>query len=589
MIGLGCHDGSTNGVHQEIEAKAGPDIPYELANEPPWFTDVTDAWGLLFHHAAHGAENYFFPAVMSPGAAFLDFDRDGLLDILIVNSAAIPEAGVEAGAEASTAPSSLGNRLFRQASPGRLVDVTHEAGLEVNLYGMGVTVGDVNNDGFPDAYISCYGADRLFVNQQDGTFREITATAGIDNQAWGASAAFFDFDRDGWLDIFVANYVDYDPARPCFSTGGRPDFCNPAMFPRAASRLYRNVTGSQVRSENDVATLQPDTVRFEDVSLASGVARKSGAGLGVVCADFNQDGWQDVYVANDGHANFLWINQQNGTFRDEAVLLGVAYDSVGRGQGSMGAALGDVNHDAMLDLLVTNLEGENNALYLRHREHGFQEASKSAGLGDSFPFTGFGAALFDIEHDGDLDAVVVNGRVRRLASKGPSHAAFWSDYLEHPLVHVNDGLGVLHPRHSMQDDFLASTGAGRALAVGDIDNDGDLDLLVTNSGGSARLYRNDAPAKENWLSVRAVDPRWGGRDAYGAMISLVAADQTWTQAVCPCSSYLTTNDPRVHFGLGAVQHIDRIEILWPDNAREIFAGGDVNAFRVIQFGEGYTP
>jgi enediyne biosynthesis protein E4 len=603
---------------------ASPSQPVHVLAEP-WFREVTAELGLEFRHAAFGAETYFFPAIMAPGVALLDFDRDGRLDILVVNGAPLAHLGITAtpGTD-SRQPPSAGHRLWRQEGDGQFTDVTQTAGLEMPLYGMGIAVGDINNDGYPDLYLSCYGADRLFLNRQDGTFEDITESAGIDNRHWGASAAFFDFDRDGWLDLFVTNYVDYDPGQPCL-TGAGQDFCNPAIFPGTPDRLFRNLSGRFARPDDSEETsaagdasqlaaspgpdrslgsAQGDAIRFEDVSLSSGIARKPGPGLGVVCADLTGDGWDDIYVANDGHANFLWVNQRDGTFRDEAPLRGVAYDGLGRSQGSMGIGLADVNRDGVFDLLVTNLDGENNALYLSQPGVGFREMSTAGGLGLSYPYTGFGTALVDLNHSGFWEMLVVNGRVRRLAQAASPASRVagqnennisaagsfaWQNYGERNLLFQERREGLFVPVEHPEDPFLASAEASRGLAVGDLDNDGDLDLVLTSSGGTLRVLKNEAPKQGGWLSLRVIDPRYGGRDAYGARVRIVAGARRWLQIVQPGSSYLSSHDPRLHFGLGEVAEIERIEVWWPDGVEEHFSGGPVNEFRTLSYGAGTKP
>ncbi len=558
-----------------------PDLvtPFSEADhmsEPP-FVEIGAATGIDFVHDPGGVGRFFFPEIMSPGAALFDMDNDGDLDAYLVNGGTqtlLPRT------EESGMP--VTNRLFRQEPNGSFVDVSQDSGLDDHHYGMGVAVGDVNNDGLADVYVTNYGPDRLFLNRGAGKFEDVTERAGIDNDRWSASACFFDFDRDGWLDLFVTNYVDYQPFQPCNDAGGRLDYCNPAVFPRTTDRLFRNAS-RDASIEHD-----PSAVRFADVSLSSGIATKPGAGLGVVCADLNADRWPDVYVANDGHANFLWINQRDGTFRDEAVLLGAAYDALGRGQAGMGIALGDLNRDGQFDLLVTHLEGESNALYVT-ASAGFEESSAATGLAAaSIPYTGFGAAFLDLEHDGDLDLVVVNGRVRRSVQapvKAAATQAARSEYQEPNQLFLYDGKGFKLFRHSM-DPFSTAPEISRALVVGDLDNDGDLDLLVTNTAGPARLFRNDAVKQGKWLSVRAVEPAHGGRDAYGAVVIVSQNDRQWRGMVNPGSSYLASHDPRVNFGLGPVEQVDRIEVLWPDGSRESFSGGPTDRFLVLAHGEG---
>lgn len=587
LLPLGCdRDAARRGP-------SAPAAPNDVATSPAPFVDVTGESGICFVHDVGTQRDYFFPEIMSAGAALLDYDLDGDLDVYLINGAHWSTNGPD-----PTGPQPT-NRLYRQDADGKFVDATAGSGLGDNGYGMGVAVGDINNDGYPDVFVSNYGADRLYLNRQDGTFADITQQAGIDNDRWSASAAFFDFDRDGWLDLFVTNYVDYLPFQPCIDNAGRLDYCNPAVFRRTPDRLYRNLGGDLAESETagETGDKAPSRVRFADVSLAAGIAEKSGAGLGVVCADLSGDGWPDVYVANDGHANRLWLNQQDGTFRDEAVVVGAAYDRLGKGQAGMGIAIGDLNDDAAFDLLVTHLDGETNALYLSQSAASFQEESLTAGLAtSSLPLTGFGAAFVDFEHDGDLDLAVVNGRVVRSATAsataGRQSADFWAAYGEPNQLLVNDGRGRFQLLQSSQDAFSQPAAPSRALACGDIDNDGDVDLLVTNTAGPARLYRNDAVKQGHWLNVRAVDPSRGGRDALGAQVTVHAAGRRWRQLVAPGSSYLASHDPRVHFGLGPATTIERIEVLWPDGAEEAFLSGKetpADQFLVLKRGEGTSP
>lgn len=543
-----------------------------LSKYPPLFTDVTDIAGLDFVHTPGDLERYFFPSIMGGGCALLDFDRDGLLDIYLVNGNDTPN-GLPA---ADGSPEPPVNRLYRQTDGGRLLDVTDSSGLGDPGYGMGVAVGDVNNDGYPDVYITNFGPDRLYLNQKDGTFLDVTETAGIGNVLWSASASFLDYDRDGRLDLYVTNYVDYYAERNCPDPDGRPDFCGPQVFFETADKLFRNVTGDQSASAG---------VRFQDVSRSAGIASRSGAGLGIVCADFDGDTWCDIYVANDRTANLLWINQRDGTFVDEAVLRGAAYDPQGRAQAGMGIALADVNADALPDLYVTHLEGESNALYLSQQRGLFAESSAAAGLlVPTFPYTGFGTAFLDINHDAALDIVVANGRVKRSArsSAGPA----WSDYAENNLIFLGEAGGRFAAWASERESFTATPGIWRGLAVGDVDRDGDLDLLVTSIAGQARLSRNDAPKSGGWLAVRAIDPHRGGRDACGAVVTVMAGDARWTRTIQPGFSYLSSSEPVAHFGTGPVERCDLIDVLWPDGTAETFPGGPVNQVRILEQGAG---
>jgi hypothetical protein len=319
-----------------------------------------------------------------------------------------------------------------------------------------------------------------------------------------------------------------------------------------------------------------------------------------VCGDFNGDRWPDIFVANDRVANFLWLSGGDGTFQDEAVLQGAAYDGQGRGQADMGIACGDINDDGRFDLLVTHMRGESYALYLGEGSLGFTEAASPAGIGgETFPFTGFGTGFADLDHDGDLDLAVVCGRVERaplneeepesrrdLLASLDAISEFCAFYAETNQIFLNNGEGRFAAFQSTTDPFVNEFAVTRGLAFGDVDNDGDLDLLVNNASDKAKLYRNDSKKQGNWLVIRTVDPRLGNRDAYGAVVTVVSGGTRWVRLSNPAYSYCSSNDPRVHFGVGSVKVVDRIEVLWPDGNAESFQGGPVNRHLVLERGGG---
>jgi hypothetical protein len=537
---------------------------------PPWFDDVTEQVGLDFVHDPGPLDGrYFMPQIVGSGAALFDCDGDGRLDVYLLHNGG---------------PAGRTNRLFRQQPDGTFRDASAGSGLDFAGFGMGAAVGDVNNDGRPDVLVTEYGRLRLCLNQGGGKFTEVTSEAGLDSTLWGTSACFVDYDRDGWLDLVVVNYVAYDPSWPCTRADGAGDYCHPRVFSGSVTRLFRNVTGRRG------AGAPP--VRFEDVTVSSGLARRRGPGLGVACADFDGDGWPDIFVANDAHPNHLWINQKDGTFQEEAVSRGLAYDALGRPVANMGVALADTYGDGLFDVFVTHLPEETNTLWRQGPRGMFADRTAATGLlRAGWRATGFGTVLADFDQDGLLDLAIVNGRVVRAhgpgagTSSAPGGGSFWDAYAERNQLFAGDGPGRFRDVSPDHPDLCGTPNVARALAVGDVDGDGALDLLLTCVGGRARLLRNVAPRRGHWLQVRALDAPHN-RDAYGAEVAVEAGGRRWVAWVNPGQSYLCSSDSRVHFGLGETAAVEAVHVLWPDGTRERFPGGPADRLLVLPRGQG---
>jgi hypothetical protein len=538
------------------------------------FADVTRDVGLSFVHQVDQGTPYFMPRSVGSGVALLDYDDDGRLDVYLLQN----------GGPGSQAT----NRLFQQQPDGTHLDVSEGSGLDVDGYAMGVAAGDVNNDGRIDVLVTEYGRARLFLNDSEGPrprFRDVTLEAGLENNAWGTSTAFVDYDRDGWLDVVLVNYLNYDPSRWCADGAGRQDFCGPDAFPGRVAKLLRNLGPAGADPEQSAAF-----VRFEDVTVTSGLAAQAGPGLGVFCADFDGDRWPDILVANDGKPNHLWINQRDGTFNEEAALRGIAYNRMGKAEANMGVAIGDANGDDNFDIFVTHLSTETHTLWVQQPRGLFQDRTVVSGVASlGWRGTGFGTVMADFDNDGDLDLALANGKVVRSTAPGaatsPELDHFWIPYAERDQLLVNDGTGKFQDVSESNPQVCGEAAVSRGLACGDLDNDGALDLLVTHIAERARLYRNIAPRRGHWLLVRAVDPALR-RDAYGAEVYVRAGSRRWMRWINPGYSYLSSNDPRAHFGLGQVDRIDAIDVVWPDGLEESFPGGSADRLVVIKRGEG---
>lgn len=527
----------------------GSPAPTPAATTPEWFTDITDRSGIRHAPEASKAATYYMPTLTGGGVALFDYDKDDRLDLFF------PPGGEKGGGSAS--------QLYRQKADGSFEEVAKAAGVEIHGYGQGTAVGDVNNDGWPDLFVTAHGQVWLFRNNGNGTFADITQASGIDNPLWATSAAFVDYDRDGWLDLVVVNYIEYNSSKNCRDSVEDVDWCGPKSFNGTATRLFHN------RGKAG----QPG-IKFDDVTITSGLASAPGPGLGVVCADFNGDRWPDLFITNDGKPNHLWLNQMNGTFKETGIANGVAYNSMGNAEANMGIAIGDINGDGLFDLFVTHLTDESHRMWMQTKRGQFRDRTAQVGLmAGASRSTGFGTLFCDFNHDGAEDLVVVNGRVKRPGHVGPAAMSdqFWSVYGERNQLYSNDGKGGFTNVSGANPALSGTPGVYRGVVVGDLDNDGAPDLVVTRLDGRAQVLRNTAPSRGHWVRVRAIDPALN-RDAYGAELTVLAGGQRWTRWMNPGYSYVCSNDPRAHVGLGAADRVDEFRIVWPDGTEERFDG-----------------
>ncbi|HVR29981.1 MAG TPA: CRTAC1 family protein [Thermoanaerobaculia bacterium] len=523
-------------------------------SEPPLFVDVAAESGLDFVHDNGATGEFYFPELAHAGAAFLDFDNDGWLDVYLVQSGPLP-------ARPSTELNA--NRLYRNLGDGTFENVTATAGVGDRGYGTGVAVADYDRDGWVDLYVTNLGANTLYRNDGPGadgliTFTDVTAETGVGDPGYSTCAAFFDFDRDGDLDLYVCNYLEWSPRaeRPCLGFNGRRGYCRPGEYPPQSDTLYRNDgAGADGR------------VTFTDVSRHAGMRAVKAAGLGVVTADFDGDGWVDVYVANDQMPNHLWINAGDGTFREEALHRGAAINDLGLPEAGMGVATEDWDDDGAWDLWVVNLSGETNTFYRNLGGGEFRILTDELRLGAvSQPYTGFGTGFFDYDNDGHFDLFIANGRVNV------------GDDMEFDYAEPNQLLrglpgGPFEDVSARAGPALALLEVSRAAAFGDYDNDGDVDILVANNDGPVRLLRNEVGSRSHWLSVQLMGLTGNfDRDGLGSVITIEAAGRIRRRQVQPAYSYGASNDPRVHFGLGQVDRIDRLHVTWADGTTQVLEG-----------------
>lgn len=540
---------------QEVE----PALRFELAADGP-----------PFHHHNGNTGAFYMPELYGAGAALFDFDNDGDLDAYLVQGNAL-------GPDASPDPA-LRDQLFRNdlgtgpdgAPRAVFTNVTAASGIQATGYGMGVAAGDYDGDGWVDLYVTAFGPNQLWRNRGDGTFEEVAAQARVEDPRWSVSTLFFDYDSDGWLDLYVGNYLSFSYAthRHCRAELGYRDYCSPAVFAPEPDQLWRN------RGDGT----------FEDVSQRSGIGRVASAGLGAVAADYDGDGQLDLYVANDQLPNALWINQGDGTFRDEAAAAGCAVNALGQAEASMGVEAADVDGDGDEDLVMSHLQGETHTLYINEGGLLFQDRTDAALLAAaSWPFTGFGMAWADFDNDGGLDLFVADGDIkiiedlRAAGDPQPYHQRNQLFRLGSGLRYTEVGEGA--------GDVLALSEVSRGVAAGDVDNDGDVDLLVTNNDGPARLFRN-ASRGGAWVGLRLRDAS-GHLDPSGVRLAVHRPDREplWRRSRAG-GSYGSASDPRFTIGLGAHRGPVSVEVHWPGGRRERFVEVPAGSYTLLVEGEG---
>ncbi len=523
-----------------LSAACSSTPPAAERSSGPLFHDAAEEAGLRFTHFTGATGRFYMPEIMGAGVALLDFDRDGDLDVYLIQGAPLDGAKPPSGVV-------LGNRLFRNelvpSGQLRFIDVTAESRAGHVAHGMGAATADYDGDGDVDLYVTNFGSNVLYRND-GGRFTDVTRASGVDDDRWSSSAAFLDYDRDSDPDLFVLNYVDFTVLgnKRCQAATGEPDYCTPKAYRPVAARLFRNEGAG----------------RFSDVSTASGVNSAFGPGLGVTCGDFNADGWVDIYVANDSSANLLWINQRNGTFKESALAAGAAYAEDGLARAGMGVSAGDYDNDGDDDLFVVNLTREGATLY-RNDGGGFQDASLPLGLKPlTFAYTGFGTEWIDYDNDGWLDLFIANGAVTVMESlRGQP----WP-FLQRNLLLRND----LGKRFLDMTDLaglgFTTPGVSRGAAFGDIDNDGDIDIVINNNHGSARLLINKSQSEKATFHVEHFPFVQGA-----AVIVALSDGRKLTRRAHTDSSYLSASDPRVHFGIGAAR-VESVTVRWLDGTEE---------------------
>ena len=514
------------------------------------FVDVTSEAKINFKHENGASKDKLMVETFGSGVAWIDYDNDGYIDLFFANGANFYEG-----------KPSPGNVLLQNTGKGTFVDVTKEAGLAGNGgFATGVAVGDFDNDGFLDIYVTGFGGNTLYHNNGNGTFTDVTDKAGVKGGGWSSSAGWFDYDRDGLLDLFVVRYLDYDPKKNPYCglrKEGYRMYCDPRNFDGMTNLFYHN---------NGDGT-------FTEVSKAAGVANPAGKGLGVAFGDFNNDGWPDIFVSNDTVRNFLYLNNGDGTFTDIAYSAGAGYDVNGRARAGMGVEMADFDGDGLLDLFVTNFSEEHYGLYRNLGNNTFEDVARKVGLSSSFSRLGFGAKLFDFDNDGQTDIYATNGHVTdnvELYHPGLT-------YMQTDLLYRNEN-GHFRDVSSESGPALQIMHAGRGLAIGDYDNDGDLDIVISNCGQRPMLLRNDGGNRNHWIAIKARGKE-SNSFGVGARVRVTTAARTQVKEIGNAGSYLSSSDLRLYFGLGNEKKAKSLEIIWPSGKKQTLT--DVEGDRMV--------
>jgi enediyne biosynthesis protein E4 len=540
---------------QQSAAAAGPPNPSK-------FVDVTSAVGVNFAYRSFHTPKHYLPETMGPGVAVFDYDNDDRLDIFVVNGAPLNDPTPKGTIPQKAGPSDW-NRLYHQKPDGTFEDVTEKAGLPGVGYGMGVAVGDYDNDGYEDLYVTALGGNRLYHNKGNGTFTDVTEKAGVAGSGWSTSAAWVDLDNDGLVDLIVLRYLkwDFDDVWCGERKEGYRSYCHPDYFPPIAPLVFHNDGNGH----------------FTEVSQKSGIS-KPGKGLGIALADYDRDGHVDLFVANDSMFQFLYHNQGDGTFEEVGLATGISADGDGRTFAGMGVDFADYNNDGLPDVVVTDLANQMYALYKNNGDGSFSYASYDSGLGKiTRPHSGWGVRLMDIDNDGWEDLLIAQGHdLDTIELNYPN-----LHYREPMLLVRNTGHGF-EDRSAESGDVFQMPWVGRGMAVGDIDNDGRLDAVVTTNDGPIHILHNRTSIPNHWLTLKLIGHR-SNRDAIGAEVKLVTSAGQQLMTVTTCSSYLSSSDKRVHFGLGRETTAKTVEIHWPSGVIQTLS--NVHADQILAVDE----